>query len=524
MRNVFVYLLIVALFPAVLFGQRTTGAISGAVTDPSGAVVPNAKVTATNTGTGTPTSVNTNVSGFYSIPNLEPGPYRLNVAVAGFESFEQTGIVLQVGGDLTVNVALKVGLSTETVTVTSQAPLVNTRDQTLSFAITPQFTEQLPLNGRNVLQLMALAPDTSAAGGNATQYANQSATRPESASGFVTASGESRENSTTFYLNGGLNMDSYTQVSNVFPNPDAVQEFTYETNSYNAKYGGMGGGVVNAVTRGGTNQFHGSAFEYVRNGVLNGRNFFAADQDTLKRNQFGGSFGGPIQKDKMFAFFSFQRTTLRYGTTTNVAFGPTASELAGNWSGITTQLYNDEPGATTYATSSSTFITNSTVPFVNNQIPTSLYLPIGSKILALVPPATTSAGQIFYNAVTLDNDNQYVARVDRNIGDKLRISGAFLRDTYTNPAVIDPTDALTAGANKDWPSVHFSLNGTYSFGPNLVTTLGGTISRVLIRYTGTHDFPTTLSLGADFPDFNPPGVAETGGYFGYQHTWQTQTS
>ena len=277
--------------------------------------------------------MNTNVSGFYSIPNLDPGPYRLDVAVAGFESFEQTGIVLQVGGDLTVNVTLKVGASTETVTVTSQAPLVNTRDQTLSFAITPQFTEQLPLNGRNILQLMALAPDTSAAGGNAPNMQTSLPLARNAASGFVTASGESRENSTTFYLNGGLNMDSYTQVANVFPNPDAVQEFTYETNSYNAKYGGMGGGVVNAVTRGGTNQFHGSAFEYVRNGDLNGRNFFAADQDTLKRNQFGGSLGGPIQKDKMFAFFSFQRTTLRYGTTTNVAFGPTAAELAGNWSG-----------------------------------------------------------------------------------------------------------------------------------------------------------------------------------------------
>ena len=502
------------LFPGLLWAQRgTTGAISGAVTDPSGAVVPSAKVTATNTATGVASSVSTNATGFYSITNLEPGPYSLDVAVTGFETFEQTGIVLQVGGDLTVNASLKVGASTEKVTVTGQAPLVNTRDQTLSTAITPQFTEQLPLNGRNVLQLMALAPDTSMHQGTA--YANQSATRPEAASGFVTASGASRENSTSFYLNGGLNMDSYTQVSNVFPNPDAVQEFTYETNSTNAKFGGMGGGVVNAVTRGGTNQFHGSAFEYLRNGKLNGRNFFAANQDTLKRNQFGGSIGGPIQKDKTFAFFSFQRTTLRYGTTTNVAFGPTAAELNGDWSAITQQLYNDEPGATTYATNASTFITNSTVPFPNNQIPTSLYLPIALKILQFVPPATTSTGQIFYNSVTLDNDNQYVARVDRNFGEKWRISGALLRDTYSNPAVIDPTNALTAAANQDWPSTHGSLNFNYTFGPNLVTTLGATLSRVLIRYNGTHAFPTTLSLGANFPNFNPSGVNETGGYFGW---------
>jgi hypothetical protein len=502
------------LFPSLLLAQRgTTGTISGAVTDPSGAVVPNGQVTATNTATGVKTSVNANASGFYSITNLEPGPYQLDVVVAGFESFEQTGIVLQVNGDVTVNVSLKVGSSTEKVTVTGEAPLVNTRDQTLSTAITPQLTEQLPLNGRNILQLMALAPDTSLHEG--TSYANQSATRPESASGFVTASGASRENSTTFYLNGGLNMDSYTQVANVFPNPDAVQEFTYETNSYNAKYGGLGGGVVNAVTRGGTNQFHGTAFEYLRNGALNGRNFFSADQDTLKRNQFGGSFGGPIRKDKTFGFFSFQRTTLRYGTSANVAFGPTASELEGNWSAISQQLYNDEPGATTYATNSSTFITNSTVPFPNNQISTSLYVPLALKILQLVPMSTLSTGQIIYNSVTLDNDNQFVGRVDQNFGYKWRISGAILRDTYAQPAVVDPNNALTAAANQDWPSTHGSLNATYSIGPNLMTTLGVTLSRVLIRYNGTHDFPTTLSLGANFPDFNPAGVAETGGDFGW---------
>ena len=427
MRNVFLCLLLVALSPIVLFGQRgTTGAISGSVTDPSGAVVPNAKVTATNTATGVPTSVNTNASGFYSITNLEPGPYRLDVAVAGFESYEQTGIVLQVGGDLTVNATLKVGASTEKVTVTAQAPLVNTRDQTVSTAITPQFTEQLPLNGRNILQLMALAPDTSMSGGNAPQYANQYATRPEAAAGFVTASGESRENSTTFYLNGGLNMDTYTQVANVFPNPDAVQEFTYETNSYNAKYGGMGGGIVNAVTRGGTNQFHGSAFEYVRNGDLNGRNFFAANQDTLKRNQFGGSVGGPIQKDKMFAFFSFQRTTFATGPPPMLLMGRRLPSLPATGRKQSCINSTTTKGIPLPHNPSTTFTTNSTVPFKDNQVPTSLYLPLALKILALVPSGDPITGKITYNSVSLDNDNQYVARVDRNFGDKLRISGTLL--------------------------------------------------------------------------------------------------
>jgi len=179
------------LFPGLVWAQRgTTGTISGAVTDPTGAAIPNAQVTATNTATEVPTSAKANASGFYSITNLDPGPYRIDVAVSGFEGFERTGIVLQVGGNLTVNVTMKVGSETQKVTVTGEAPLVDTRDQTLSTAITPQFTEQLPLNGRNVLQLMSLAPDTSMHEGTA--YANQSATRPESASGFVTASGARR--------------------------------------------------------------------------------------------------------------------------------------------------------------------------------------------------------------------------------------------------------------------------------------------------------------------------------------------
>jgi hypothetical protein len=514
MKQVFLLLLAVTLSAVVLFAQRTAATISGTVTDPSGALVPNAKVTATNTATGAPTSVNTNASGFYVTPDLQPGPYRLDVAVAGFQSYERTGIVLQVGEDLSVNVSLKIGSSTEKITVTALAPLVNTRDQTLATAITPQFTEQLPLNGRDILLLMAVAPDSSPTYSTYLQYAS----RPEAADALVTGSTESRGDSTTFMLDGGLNMDTYTPVANVFPNPDAVQEFTYQTNSTNAKYGGLGGGIVNAVTRGGTNQFHGSAFEYVRNGDVNARNFFAADQDTMKRNQFGGSVGFPIQKDKMFGFFSFQRTTFRYGTTANVAYGPTAAELAGDWTqdlvaGI--QLYNNEPSATTYATNNSTFITGSTVPFPDNQVPTSLYAPIAYKILALVPKGDPITGKITYYAPTINNDPQYVARVDRNFGDKWRLSGSLLVDTYEAPLEQDPNNALTATAAANWPSKHGALNLAYSFGPTLFTTVGATFSRALINYTGTHAWPTTIQLGANFPNWLPTGEAETGGYFGW---------
>ncbi|MGH9327073.1 MAG: hypothetical protein ACRD2B_10395, partial [Terriglobia bacterium] len=311
-------------------------------------------------------------------------------------------------------------------------------------------------------------------------------------------------------------MDKYTQVANVFPNPDAVQEFTFDTNSYNAKYGGLGGGIVDAVTRSGTNQFHGSAFEYVRNGDMDARNFFAANQDTLKRNQFGMSLGGPIQKDKTFAFFSFQRTTYRYGTTANIVFGPTPAELNGDWSAIKTQLYDDEPGATSYATNTSRFITDSTVPFPNNQIPVSLYEPLALKILALVPRATNSiTGELSYLKGELQNDDQFVGRLDRNFGNKWRVSFSALDDNYMSPAVVNPANALTDAPNEDFPAMNLSLNATYSFGPNLLTTVTAALSRVLIRQGAVSDFPSTLSLGADFPNFNPAGEEESGGDFGW---------
>ena len=292
------------VFCSVAVGQRTAASISGALTDASGALVPNAEVVATAVATDKSVSVASNSQGFYLISDLAPGSYRLRVEASGFEKYEQTGIVLQVGQAATVNVTLKVGSETQKITVSGEPPLVDTRNQTVSFAITPQFTEGIPLNGRNVLQLLSLAPDTSEHDPDVYAYSNQEATRPEAGQGLVTAGGEARENSTTFYLDGGLNEDTYTNVANVFPNPDAVQEFTFDTNSYSAKFGGRGGGVVNAITRSGTNQFHGTAFEYLRNGSVNASNAFSTSPDTLKRNQFGFSFGGPIQKDKTFGFLA----------------------------------------------------------------------------------------------------------------------------------------------------------------------------------------------------------------------------
>ena len=368
----------------------------------------------------------------------------------------------------------------------------------MSYAITPQLTEQLPLNGRNVLQLLALAPDASAHNPSADNYSNELATRPETAdSGFVTASGEARENSTTYYLDGGLDEDTYTDVANVFPNPDAVEEFTIDTNSYNAKFGGRGGAVVNAVTRGGTNAIHGTLFEYLRNGYVNASNYFATAPDTLKRNQFGFSAGGPILRDKLFWFGSYQRTTFRYGSDSNIAFGPTAAEMNGDWSGSVTpgtQLTNPLTGQA----------------FPGNQIPVADYNPISLKVLTLVPQGDPVTGQFNYLVKQLQNDNQYVARADYHIGDRATVSASYLWDQFTQPNLADPHDIATGGANETWTSQHPALNLAYRFSNNLLTTVSATLSRVLLQYTGSSQFPGLAQLGANYPVWDPAGVHEVG--------------
>jgi hypothetical protein len=479
--------------------QRSASSLSGTVTDQSGAAIPAARISVTETSTGISTIVRTNGQGYYVVSNLEGGTYKIDVEGAGFAGYERTGVEIQVGQPRSVDLVMKVGSSTQQITVTGAAPLVDTSTQTVSIAITPEFTDEIPLNGRNILSLLTLAPDASGHNPNANTYSDQGATRPEvGAAGFVTASGEARENSTTYYLDGGLDEDTYTDVANVFPNPDAVQEFTVDTNSYSAKFGGRGGAVVNAVTRAGQNTIHGTAFEYVRNGDFDADNFFSTTQDTLKQNQFGFSLGGPLKKDKTFWFGSFQRSTQRYGTTSNVAFGPTAAELNGNWS---SSLVAAGGTLTNPLTGSA---------FSNGQVPTSLYNPISLKVLAEVPQGDPNTGQFNYLSTTLSNDNQVVARMDHHLNDKVTISASYLWDQLSTPNEADPKDIVTGGMNDVWTSQHAALNLIYRINNNLLATVGGTLSRVLLRATGATQFQNLADLGANYPVWDPKGVGEVG--------------
>ncbi|HWB99514.1 MAG TPA: carboxypeptidase regulatory-like domain-containing protein, partial [Bryobacteraceae bacterium] len=454
---------------------------------------------ATNVSTGASTRASSNADGFYVLSNLAPGNYRLRVEKTGFQVSQQDGIVLQVDRPVTLNVTLQVGASTQTVTVSADVDQVNLRSQTVSYQVTPEMARELPLNGRNILQLMSLAPD---AGPTSSSGYQQGASRPENANAYSGASG-GRGDSTTFYLDGGLNEDALTEVANIFPNPDAIQEFSFETNNYSAKFGGRGGGVMNAVTKGGTNQLHGSAFEFVRNGKLNARNFFAPTQDGLKRNQYGMTVGGPIQKDKSFFFFSYQGTKLRVAPTTNTATTLTEAQRNGDYSAMKKQLVNPDDGT----------------PFPNNQIPQSLMDPIAQKILAMVPVGAPGTGLVFYPSRTVQNDSQYVVRGDHTFSDKLRVYASYLFDELTAPSTSIPNNVLTATTDQRWRSQTLVLNTTYTMRPNLLTNFTISMSRRFNAYTGPPGFPGWPELGANVPKMTDQGSKTSlrlsiSGYFG----------
>jgi hypothetical protein len=482
MKKCFAFAILFFWMACGLYAQRTITSLSGTVTDPSGAVVPEAKVTATNISTAEAATAQTHADGFYVLPSLSPGTYRLQVEKAGFERYVEDGIVLAVDQPTSVNVKLSLGSAVQTVSVTSQGEQVNLRSGAQSYEITSQMAEELPLNGRNVLQLMTLAPDTGP--GNSTYFA-QGATRPDSEV-FVSAGG-GQGNTSVFYLDGGLDVDPYTNVANIVPNPDAIEEFSFQTNSFNAKYAGSGGGVMNAVTKGGTNKFHGSLFEFVRNGPLfDARNFFAnsptATTDLLKWNQFGGSVGGPIQKNKTFFFFSYQGLREHVGAA--VTFDPMANAAEinnGDWSSVSKQLVNPFTGAA----------------FVGNQVPTSLYNTASMKVIALLPVASATTGLAEFTKPSIENDNQFVTRVDHNFGSKFTLRGTYMEDKLAEPSTEVPTDILTELPNEYWRSQHATVSGTYTMRPTLLANFAVTYDRVAILYTGAPGFPDWPQLGVN---------------------------
>src|SRR2546421_12062619 len=312
------------LASANAFAQAgATAQISGVVKDASGGVLPGVTVTATQTDTGLKRDATTETDGSYSLLNLPPGPYRLEAMLQGFRSFQQTGIVLQVGASPTINVTMTIGAVAETITVQANASRVETKNLGVGQVMTNKQVMELPLNGRNVADLLALLPAAvPTPGGNATSRSMQG-----SSGGIAYSLAGGLNFGVSFVLDGATHNNPYDNLNFPLPFPDALGEFKAEASAMTAQNGMHSGGAVNAITKSGSNAFRGNAFEFFRHHAMNATDPFAVKDaagnrkdDGLKRNQYGATFGGPIAKDKLFFFLGYQGTNIRQVPTDNRAF------------------------------------------------------------------------------------------------------------------------------------------------------------------------------------------------------------
>src|SRR5690349_5390999 len=316
----------ILLLPAGSFGQVTTTNMSGTVTDSSGAAVPSAQVTVTNTGTGFTRTVQTGAQGEYHLEFLPIGNYNVEVSANGFKKVVRTGIVLQADQPARVDAQLQLGQVTETVQVTSEVPLVNTSNPEIGRTIETQEIVNLPIVNRNAYTLLDLVPGV--------QRNDNSIVLgyPEQRT-LINGGIDAGAGSVNYYLDGGINMTGLRNTGNILPNPDAIQEFRVQTNNYDADYGRFQNGIVNTITKSGTNNFHGSLFEFVRNTIFNANSWGnTGATPPLHRNQFGGTIGGPIIKNKTFFFGSFAGLRQITNTFLNGAVVPSDLERQGNFS------------------------------------------------------------------------------------------------------------------------------------------------------------------------------------------------
>src|SRR5215469_9077963 len=310
------------LLTAQLAWSSVTGSISGTVKDTSGGVVPSAAVTALNTGTGVSQSVQTDALGFYVFPVLPVGAYEITIRHTGFKDYRQTALTLDATVALRVDATLQIGAAAQEITVLSSTVHVDTSSTQMGEIIGGTKMTTLPLNGRAYTDLLALQPGVVAI--NAGTYNSQQVSGGLN-SGNLSVSGQ-RESGNGFVLNGGNVQEATAMGTSIIPNLDSIAEFRIITNNGDAEYGNYAGAQVQVVTKSGTNQLHGTGFEFLRNSALDSRNFFSADRGILRQNQFGGAVGGPIRHDKVFFFGDYQGTRRTLGVDSGLVLVPSPAE------------------------------------------------------------------------------------------------------------------------------------------------------------------------------------------------------
>jgi outer membrane receptor protein involved in Fe transport len=490
-RQVMVVIVLLAVPSA--WSQANTGTISGEIRDPSAAVVVGARVRLIDVQTGVERQGLSNDEGFYKVALVPAGTYRMVTEASGFKSVEVQNIHIDVNQNLTIPVTLEIGQTSESISVTGAAELVDTVSGSVKEVVDESRVRELPLNGRNVLQLQQLVNGAVYAG-SGDQQANTPAFQVNGGTLFTN----------NYTLDGGEHSDSFFNSAITFPNPDAIQEFSIQTSSYSAEYGRNRGATVNAVTRSGSNGFHGTLFEFVRNSTFDARDFFGVrGVAPFKRNQFGATLGGPIIKNKTFFFFAWESTRER-GAPTVATFQTLSPAMrTGNFSELSKPIIDP--------------LTNQQFP--GNVIPVSrLSLP-ALNFLSKYTPVPNLPGRLFsgFNNGTFDRD-QYIGRVDHEFSSRDRV---FVRYLFNHDSSL-----INRGSFTDWfQDQHFNRqsvtgNETHTFSPGLINSFTFTFNRVTTFIDVIPHFDWN-SLGSNLPTTVPNQkgwtIVALPGYFSAQN-------
>ncbi|MGH9402055.1 MAG: carboxypeptidase regulatory-like domain-containing protein [Terriglobia bacterium] len=468
--SVFVVALGMILLPASSPAQ-STALLTGTVVDPSGGVMTEAQVVCRNTQTGLTYTTTTNAEGLFRFPSLPIGDYEVTVSHPGFEKLVRRGLQLLTGHSVDLHLELQVGASVQSVEVTSAAPVVQPTSSVVQTTVASREIRQLPLNGRNPLQLVTLTPGTflSTTGTEGNQQENQG----------VTTNGL-RAPDNNYVLDGMEYINREWDGPPTLPNPDALQEFTMKSSNFSASLSGPGATML-LSTRSGTNQFHGSVYEFLRNDATDSRNFFSTSVSPYKQNQFGATFGGPLKKDKMFVFFSYQATRQIGSSSPSTITAPTAAERNGDYSKSKRIIVNPATGQ----------------PFPNNMIPQGSFDALAVKLYQpLVPLPTLSNGLAVLVPNNKTNDDQGLFRFDYNLSPKDHLSVRYFGDEYDFRRLTDPFPSIYAQNN--YLDQSLLVSDTHSFSPNLLFV--GSFAFTRTARTQVPTLPESLqSLGQKAP-------------------------
>ncbi len=482
-------LLLLAL-PMAAAGQTTTATVGGVVRDATGAMIAGAKVTALNVQTSFSRTTTTDGSGGYLITNLPIGEYAVTAEKDGFQRYTQAGVSLVVGQNARVDVQLQIGSITEDVSVTMEVPDVDTRSATVGEVVDRVRIQELPLNGRNPMELAAVVP------GVISVIAPAVVTNARSGPQLVVAGGRDTSNEYRFDGTSHKNLTQNTALN--LPAPDALQEFRVVTSNVSAEYGRYTGGTVIAVTRAGTNQFRGTAWEYFRNDKLNGTNYFATTKPDLDQNQFGLTLGGPVFRNRSFFFGSYQGIRVRETRLFATATPPTQEMRAGDFSAAARKPTDPLTG----------------LAFPNNTIPSSRFDPVAVEVMNQYVPLPNASGGRWSELVSQPtNGHQYLGRFDYNLSTANSANIRYFRDStelFTQNGNISPyapnRRALTV---ENW-----ALQDTHTFSQTLLNEFRLGVNRVDSKVFVLDD--TQLSdLGANFPGVITPQLPTIGvtGFF-----------